>query len=448
MQKFDAGPELRSVSPRSFTIENAILTSNDGNPVEIKNLVQDIKIHESLNMSNLIAEVYVVDAANLFFHMKLSGNEKLELVIFRIEPGNEFKEYSLVLNIVDITNFTEPSPSSKAYTLICMSKHAYLDKEKLLNIPFSGNTNDLIEKIVKSNLKSDIDIRCSTKNSITGIYPNVSPLDAISWLLRNSFDNNTEVYFYESVKDGLVLTSYNEMVNQDVFKEYNRIPYNTQTTYRENPEEGKVFKEEQSKIIKFSSELNLSKMEKTEDGAFGSTLNVIDIATKTVDNPTQFKYKLGKNKIINDIAPVDNTMTIGDNVKITDWTKYKQYYVSKNSLAFGNKGNYHSTISESLLAANSNFQNLDTTMTKIIIPGDFDMTPGKIISMEVPIQADISLELIEGKPFLDTFMSGHYLVSTIIHNFSERDGYTMKLSLKKDSFIAQHQLNKEQKESV
>ena len=123
-------------------------------------------------------------------------------------------------------------------------------------------------------------------------------------------------------------------------------------------------------------------------------------------------------------------MTIGDNVKITDWTKYKQYYVSKNSLAFGNKGNYHSTISESLLAANSNFQNLDTTMTKIIIPGDFDMTPGKIISMEVPIQADISLELIEGKPFLDTFMSGHYLVSTIIHNFSEREGYTMKLSLK------------------
>ena len=93
MDKFDAGPDLQSVSPRSFTIENAILTSNDGNPVEIKSLIQDVKIHESLNMSNLIAEVYVVDAANLFFHMKLSGNEKLELVIFRIEPGNVFKEY-------------------------------------------------------------------------------------------------------------------------------------------------------------------------------------------------------------------------------------------------------------------------------------------------------------------------------------------------------------------
>ena len=32
-----------------------------------------------------------------------------------------------------------------------------------------------------------------------------------------------------------------------------------------------------------------------------------------------------ENKIINDIAPVDNTMTIGDNVKITDWTKYKLF---------------------------------------------------------------------------------------------------------------------------
>ena len=75
----------------------------------------------------------------------------------------------------------------------------------------------------------------------------------------------------------------------------------------------------------------------------------------------------------------------------------------------------------------------------LVLPGDFDMSPGKIISLIAPIQADITLEMAEGKPFVDGFVSGHYLVSTVTHHFSANNGYTINLNLKKDSFIKQLQ---------
>ena len=436
LNSYDAGEDFISVSPRAFTLENCIITSNDGNEVEIKDLVQDVKIHESLNRSSIIVEIFVNDAANLIFHMKLAGNEKVSLLISRLEPGDIIKEFSLLLNITDITNFAETSPSSQSYTLICMSKHVYLDKEKLLNIPFDNTANILIKNIVNKNLKSEIDVRASTKNSMTGIYPNISPLNAISWLLRNSFDDNTEVYFYESASEGLILTSHKQLMSQNLYEEYNRIPFNTQTTFNSQP--GEVFKEERLKIIKFQSSLNLSKLDKVESGAFGSSLNTIDIATKTVDNTLDYSYKFDKNKSLNDVAPINNKMTIGDK-KLNEWKKYKQYYVSKNSLAFGNKKNYHEPVSKTLLESTSRFQNLDTTKLKMIIPGDFDITPGKIISIIAPLQADVTFELAEGEQFIDGFVTGKYLVSTITHHFSSNDGYTSTLNLKKDSFIKQYE---------
>ena len=442
--KYEAGPELESVSPRAFTIAGCQITSNDGNTVQIETLIHNVKIHESLNMSGMVVEIFIADAANLFTHMNLAGNEKVELVLFRTEPGNNLKEFSLVLQIVDITDFSEPTPSTKSYTLICMSPHVYHDKEKLLNLPFNGTTNSLIDSIVKSNLNTTVDIRSSTKSSIKGIYPNISPLNAISWLLRNSFDNNTQVYFYETAKEGLVLTSYDTLLDQDLYEVYNRVPYNTQSMDLGQPE--KVFDEERLKIIKFSSSLNMSKMEKLEAGAFGSTINSIDIATKTIEKPESYQY--GKDMVgLNTIPVLSAKMNVEGKSLVKDFKKFKQYYVSKNSLAFGSdKNNYHAPISESLLSANAYFQNLDTVDTKLTLPGDFDMTPGKIIYIMAPVQADITLEMSEGIDYLDTFLTGHYMVSTVVHNFSEKDGYTMQLNLKKDSFIAEYEKIKKPKE--
>ena len=183
------GKDNISVSPKSYSIDQAIITANNGHEVELKNVIHDIKIHEGLHRSGIVVEIFLIDTANLTNELKLSGNEKIHLIIGRTEPKLGEQGFDLELYIADITNFSEPTPASKSYTLVCVSKHMYLNNKKLLDVAFQGTTRALVSQIVKTNLDSKLQVSASTKGIIKGVYPNIQPLEAISWLLRNSFDD-------------------------------------------------------------------------------------------------------------------------------------------------------------------------------------------------------------------------------------------------------------------
>ena len=88
-----------TVSPLGFTLEKCDITGNIGAPVDIRDLVHDIKIHESLNRSSIAVELYILDAVNLIYEMKISGNEKIDLLLSRQEPGGRRKKFELELSI-------------------------------------------------------------------------------------------------------------------------------------------------------------------------------------------------------------------------------------------------------------------------------------------------------------------------------------------------------------
>ena len=429
------GKDNLSVSPKSYSIDQAIITANNGHEVELKNIVHDIKIHEGLHRSGIVVEIFLVDTANLTNELKLSGNEKIHLIIARNEPKLGEQGFDLELYIADITNFSEPTPASKSYTLVCVSKHMYLNNKKLLDGAFQGTPRALVSQIVKTNLDSKLQVSASTKGIIKGIYPNIQPLQAISWLLRNSFDDNTQIYFYESAKFGLVLTSYASILNQnEVYGNYNRNPNPTETMY--NSKEEKMFEEERLKIQKMASSLNVSKLNASSKGTFGGVLNKLDISTKTRSDKT-VQYDTPKIRL-NTFAPINDKMTI-DGQKITDFKKFKQHWITYNANAFDNYQNYHNpTQDEALLRSRMSINNLDTTVVDLNLTGDFNLAPGLIISLAILKQADVSEELsnkegADGEIF-DNYVSGAYLVSSITHHFG-KEGYNINAKVKKDSFI-------------
>ena len=163
-------------------------------------------------------------------------------------------------------------------------------------------------------------------------------------------------------------------------------------------------------------------------------MNKVDIATKT-RSVKKFTYdELNDNKL-NGQESVNEIMKLGKKF-LKEFKEYKQHYVSENSLALGkNKNTYHDAVGEKqLLKSNAHKNNLNTTELTIKLPGDFNFAPGKIIELEILRQADISEELEEGRDYIDEELSGKYLVSSCVHQFT-KDGYFIQTKIKKDSFI-------------
>jgi len=419
------------LNPIGFTIGSAELTTNSGHQIEIVKLVHDIKIYEALHRSGIIVEMQILDGINLFSSANLAGNERIRVGISRDEPTLGFQFFELELYVSDISRFTERTASSVTYSLVCVSKHAYLNNKKLLNTPFSGDTKQLISNIVKSQLNSKIDARASGNAICKGIYPNLKPLDSIAWLLRNANDKGTPLYFYETAAEGLILTSYKQIVDKgEVFNLYNKNPEFEQTKFR--TVEQFAFEEERNKIRKLKSALNLSKLTPVENGVYGSILTTIDISTKKTE---EYRFKFEEQPpepTLNKFPAAVPEMKVDDE-KLFDMKESKKYYQSINENAF-DLSNYHKqTDNQGMMQSITASATINNTSIDMIIAGDFNFAPGKIVELEILKHADIVQELESGDEILDPMLSGKYLVTKTIHHFA-KDGYLIHATLKKDSF--------------
>jgi len=444
-----------TATPKGYGLEVCTITSNTGIPIDITELVQDIKITESLYQSGMTVDIFVYDALNLIEELRIAGNEYVEIIISRAEPTSkdkyEIKKFELKLRVAELKNYSTPQPSTKAYTLQCVSKHVYLNNYRLLKRSFSNTASNLIKSIVSKELQSAVDIKTKSNGLIKGIYPRIQPLQAISWLLRNSYDDGTPFYFYETPADGLIFTSYNKILeNKDeVYATYNNYPMFNESFTGGAESLYNVFNEEKSKITKMNSHLNMSKLKAAFNGAFGSVLNKIDISTKKVTQEP-FKYKKTKMMMLNDHSPISGNIKIGE-IEMTDFKNTKHHYVSYNMHSHDEfressindsgfytiiKGNYHKvTDANALGRAQAHHHNLDTIKQEIVIPGDFSLSCGKIVNLNIIKNADITIEQEENDEFKDTILSGKHLVTQIVHHFG-KEGYMMNVVLKKDSFIS------------
>lgn len=421
-----------AATPKAYNLSTAEFHSNNGLVVDIKELIKDIKIIESLYSSSLTVKIFLLDSIALIDYLKFSGSEKISLVINRKDVVSQVnKNFILDVFVSEVRDLSTPSPSSKAYTLFCVSKHAYLNTIKVVKRAFNNTPSELIRSIVKSELDSDIDIRNESTTPIKGIYPRIRPLSAIAWLMRNAYENAMPNYFYETAKSGLIFNSYSKMMNSDVYDTYNNNPNFTSESINTIEE---LYTEERLKIQKVLGQtLNLSKYNAANRGAFGSTLYPIDIYNKNKDKVTYGYNNPEKMEMLNTHAPINELIKI-DGAEYNTYKDSKNYFISYNSGAYDNKKNYHAPTNQSLLQAEAYIHNLDTVKQELLLTGDFDLECGMVIDLNLLKAADITEEMLESEDFKDHTLSGKHLVTGIVHHLSS-DGYFMNVTAKKDSFI-------------
>ena len=389
--------------------------------VEIKTLAAVIEGTESLYSPTVTYDIGVVDSFNLIEQLKLTGGEKITFGVQQ-KLKDKTHKYNIECYLSDIISYNKTPTSKATYVLRCVSKQMKSESVTVLSRAFSGTPGNIIKKIVQSDLNTTPHyINETSSKQVQGIFPRLRPLHAIMWLSRNSYDNGTPFYFYDTLKDGLHYKSYKEMLEDDIVDSYNL------TRYQAKPSETtEGFEEERLRVREMQSDTyGLARYSDISSGAYASTLHEIDISTKQYkktifDSEAQKLMRLNRNPI-----NVYNESTKIKALPLNEHKDAKNYFISKNSKQY-NGNNYYSQSDIQLQKAQAQKHLLEQNTLQIQVPGNFDLSAGNKIHLNVYRQKPDA----DGSG-IDKALSGIYLVTEIAHTFEE--GYFMDLVIQKDS---------------
>ena len=415
--------EGTTASSYGYTIEKTVLTLHSGKQIEISNLINFIDIFESLNKAYSKVILQIVDASKFLEFADLRGDELIECIIKR--TGNFEGKFNLKLKIAEINGYVKKDAPKQFFRLTCVPLFLYENQKLTISKSFEGTIGALINdicKILKLSAK-EIDISTSSKEIIKGIYPQIKPLTAIKWLLRNAFDDGTPYFFYNTIASGIKLKSYKELLDvkylvdqkeQDFKKEYKA----TFGQIVRGVGDEDFFKDEAIEVTSIGGGMHMSQFAAIGAGAYAGTVQSLDISTKEL-KVDRFNYDDLNNKIASEKPFVDEANNESD--------KSKTIYINTNKEAFDGKNNYHSPTKDKTVGNyHAYLENLKMNTFEINVAGDFNLTCGDIIKLKVISSSEDKNDVV------DKYLTGKYLIKEIQHAFHER--YVMKLTICRDSF--------------
>lgn len=405
----------------SYEIIAAELFTNqdDTHSIDIRGIIEKITVNESIYSAGIGVEIRIQDGISLLDNIKLLGNEKIFLIVIQKGRDNEVeKKFSVELFISNITNFARPKPGLDAYSFICVSKHVYSNQFSILDDGFDKDVGGNIKAICKGKLNIP-DVLLDIDNgygNVRGVYPSLRPIDAIRFQMRGA---NEYLYFYEDLKGIKHLHAHKDLIKKEPIGEYTTAPFyqQSETGTDEN------YQEQMKKVLKFSSNLDVSKLQASSNGVYSSQTSTLDISIKD--------YNIKDHRAIDkaDILNLYPTKSKNDVVfKFGEEPQSKRFYKTANSLAFGGKSNNINHYKDQQYLHDSYKHDLNSYKSRIVTYGNLDVTVGNTLLLIVPPSG-----LPDNDKVLDGYFTGKYIITDIVHRFEEE--YTTEMTIKRDSFF-------------
>jgi len=320
---------------------------------DVKNQVAEINIYESIEELSLTGTIAIVDDKSLYELINFNGTERIKLEMAGLGKDTDpvFEKTFIMTNIV---RQLKGNDKSSIYVFDIIDEHGFISEAERLRGSYRGRIDDIVKRISLTQLNKSVDISYqflskkdrvdAIQDDIRVIIPNLSPINAIKWLLsRATTQTGSPFFLWASIHDENL-----RLGNLDVM--YRQTPFNDKLPYTFNPSNVNVAEDktefEQGFTIKG---LGLGEMGDTlhlvTNGSVGASQSITNLNTgqimqqhydvqRTINNLDQQdvikkknqnvfdrKFKL-KNKLINEyqgqnVHQVVSTGTYG---------KFKSYH--------------------------------------------------------------------------------------------------------------------------
>tara|TARA_Y100000114_G_scaffold63731_1_gene58403 strand:+ start:705 stop:2201 length:1497 start_codon:yes stop_codon:yes gene_type:complete len=432
--------------------ERFLLTSYRQHPdtseplsLDVRQLITEIQIYESINNSVLSGRLTLTDGASVLDDLPLTGHELLEFSLYT--PGMSPKDtenpsgYDFTstsghpMFVYKIMNIISPNPNVKIYTLEFCSREEIRNSQRKICRAFTGTVDNIVQKILRNDLKSKKNyIFEPTKNINKYVFPKLSPFESIKFMQSEAISSNnvnSSGYFFYETTNGFNFKSLEGMISKGKAGGEYRKPV---ATYTNTPvtDSGKLYDKDSPNIFKvyeFKIKNRFNSLQNIRRGIYGSrlvTYNAFNKQFKELDFDYLSSFLLQKHvgeveqaTISNPLVGIMPIFDYEEGKALSQFPEGKYMFesstqgmhdteqtVKDDSLSYG-PPDIENTLQKSISQKHA----YNSFVIELSVPGNTGVSAGEVISFETITSGGPGSKELQ----IDPYLSGNYLVTEVIH---------------------------------
>ena len=439
-----------------YDLNNVFLHSHMGDLIDIKKMMVELNIFESIFKNALTGSIVIADAQNLIAKLEINGTERISfklktpgsvdprsMIDASVETGHPFYVYK-------ITDRRSIAPGTLLYTLHFASREFMRNLRTKVSQTFRGNIAYQVIKIMmdENYLDSKKEISYEPTGNINDVViPNMRPFDAINMIAKKSLPEKSGgvgYYFYETTK-GVYFRSWDNMVTvkgsqiRDTKQIFRYMPMNIDDSTIENKIEHDYQSVESYRFVNNFHDIAAN----TVMGTYAHKAITYNFYDKSYTPSTyDYRYEYGRTKHtdftgrggLGKYAVAAESAVDTDNKRVGDYPESRISLLPTTQFLHGDSdtgAGYGLDVAQDgpkfIQGVSQRAQIENGTTLHMVVKGQSYLEPGDIIEFKL---LSIDEKNPDGQP--DPQYSGKYIITKIRHQVNDVK-YTMAIECVKDS---------------
>jgi hypothetical protein len=397
--------------------ELKILTKIPGNSaIDISGLFEEINIFDNLLNSCMSGSVLIRDAIGLSEKLMFDGSEVLKIKINKA-ADSEDAHINKLFRIYKQSNRQNVNMSSETYILHFISDEFIFSEQQVVSQAYNTTYSTIAKQILINQLNVPTNYFGLTEES-TGlkklIIPNLKPIEAVEWCARKAVDikGSPNFVFFEN-KLGFNFVTLSTLLSARSIGTVNFSPKNLVEDITEE-----IWGARNVKVI---SQFDF--IQNTRAGVYAGKFIGFDLVSRSVgqlDVSYSDNYDImshgNKTKNLSVISNKNGEL----NTESFNSKKTLYHYSSDRSLLDHVKTNDPASINNDddtyryVMQRQAIFQNLYSQRVQVVLPGNFNITSGLNVILNIPKRAERDTSE-SSTDQLDKSLFGKYLIVATRH---------------------------------
>ena len=416
--------------PGDFTLKSVTLTDVYGSEdIDIKNLVLEINLYESVLSSALQVEIILQDIGqNFLSNLPIVGQERINI---KIMSESILYDLNYYIYKVDSRTIIE---RDQTYVIYGISIEALRNENFRVCKRIDGiKAEDIIEDVLRSSSFSTKRIETDPTVYPFNMYvPNWRPFDLINWLSTRSVPeykkDSIGFVFYETF-EGYKFKSIDFLIDQEAYPAEDVIYKYSQG----NLNEISVSQGDKYRVANFNYPKQFDVYDDLRAGAFCHESIYVD-----VNRATYRVFRSNADDYWDKSSHLEKTKPYVSNGLAQMLDRGSRFIYRPSTIStWGDWENIDDTEKNNIDDMNKNFEKaffryyfMQYNMIDISVPGDLQNRAGNVINIDLPDPASADSTGVKK----DVRNSGRYLITSIKHTILNRSELRTFITLSRDSW--------------